>query len=325
MFPTSTHPRHEQIYRCDKYSDILKLSTVPDSIYITDHLGGFTKDFENSILDSLNSKAQNKICVYYDEIIDERVGINYPNLLFKFYFVSPKGRVFTSLENYNIHPELNFKNFLCSFNGSVHVSRILLVSILEKFGWFNPDYCSKHFQSDSKKISGFVADYVTSDQETIYNKFFSTSDDFNQTTHFFDKTNYDHAKNIHTLENKLTDSFLHLVSETMATTYYPHVTEKFLYSVITRGLYLAYAPPGWHEHVEKYYGFKRYTKLFDYSFDSIQNPIKRLVELMSMISKFSILSSDEWQDLYHLEQDTIEYNYNHYFSKDYQKYLAKYV
>ena len=57
--------------------------------------------------------------------------------------------------------------------------------------------------------------------------------------------------------------------------------------------------------------------MFDYRFDAIQNPVERLVELMTMISKFSVLSSDDWKDLYLLEQDTIEYNYDHYFSKDY--------
>jgi hypothetical protein len=107
---------------------------------------------------------------------------------------------------------------------------------------------------------------------------------------------------------------MHIVRETMATRYYPYETEKFLYSIVTRGLFLAYAQPGWHSHLEKYYGFKRYTKLFDYRFDDIQNPIERLVELITMISKFSCLSPAEWTDLYEIEQDTIEYNYDHYFS-----------
>jgi hypothetical protein len=110
----------------------------------------------------------------------------------------------------------------------------------------------------------------------------------------------------------------------MAASYYPFVTEKFLYSVVTRGLFLSYAQPGWHAHLEKYYGFKPYTKLFDYRFDTIENPVERLVELMTMISKFSVLSSDDWKDLYLLEQDSIEYNYNHYFSGDYLNCLKQY-
>ena len=110
----------------------------------------------------------------------------------------------------------------------------------------------------------------------------------------------------------------------MATSYYPFVTEKFLYSVVTRGLFLSYAQPGWHSHVEKYYGFKKYTKLFDYRFDNIENPVERLIELITMISKFEKLTPVEWHDLYLLEQDTIEYNYDHYFSGAYHEQLNKY-
>jgi hypothetical protein len=43
-----------------------------------------------------------------------------------------------------------------------------------------------------------------------------------------------------------------------------------------------------------------------------------------MISKFSVLSKDDWQDLYEIEKDAVEYNYDHYFGGDYLKCLAKY-
>ena len=65
----------------------------------------------------------------------------------------------------------------------------------------------------------------------------------------------DHAANIYNLENKLTQSFLHIVSETMATSYHPFITEKSLYSIITRGLFLTWGQPRWHAQFEKY-GFK---------------------------------------------------------------------
>ena len=110
----------------------------------------------------------------------------------------------------------------------------------------------------------------------------------------------------------------------MATSYYPFVTEKFLYSVVTRGLFLAYAQPGWYDYAEKYYGFKRYDRIFDYSFDQIKNPVKRLVKLIEMVSKFSKLSSADWKDLYLMEQDTIEFNYDNYFSGNYLRTLGTY-
>jgi hypothetical protein len=300
---------------------------LPEVIELIDHIGGYTSIKTNAILGKLNEIASNQkkiLVINYHSLIDQVIKTHYSNLHIKFDSDLQNRLNLNKFYDYNMHPTLNYKNFVCSFNGSPHVSRKLLVSILNKFGWFDPVYCSKNFSYDSTTVDGHVTDYILDEQCQVYNKFFLNSDKFNQTVYTFDYTRFDHANNIYNLENKLTESFLHIVSETIATSYYPFVTEKFLYSVVTRGLFLAYAQPGWHEHLEKYYGFKRYTKLFDYTFDTIQNPVQRVVELMSMISKFSVLSFDEWKDLYLLEQDTIEYNYDHYYSGNYLTKLKQY-
>jgi hypothetical protein len=207
----------------------------------------------------------------------------------------------------------------------------LLSSILENQGYFNPNYSSKNFTSSNDEILGHLSSLdLTEDEIELYDKFFKSTDEFNNTIYSFGHVRiewetYTLADNIYNLESKLTQSFVHIVSETMATSYYPFVTEKFLYSIVTRGLFVAYAHPGWHTHIEKYYGFKLYDKIFDYSFDSIQNPVKRLIKLIEMISKFSKLSVDDWRDLYFvLEKDTIEYNYNHYFSGNYLEHLKQF-
>lgn len=304
------------------------LCRLPTEIILEDHLNGFDQKFNNPILKTIDdySKANKKrTIVYYHQILDTPIKEKYSALDLRFNFANAHSMLWEQFESYNQHPEINYNNFVCSFNGSDHVSRKLLVAILERFGYFNSDYCSKNFVFTTNKLDGHITDYVIN-QDNFYRKFFITdnSDVFFNTVNSFGHVQYNHKQNIYNLESKITQSFLHIVSETMATSYVPFVTEKFLYSVVTRGLFLAYAQPGWHEHLEKYYGFKRYTKLFDYRFDNIQNPVKRLVELMSMISKFSILSIDEWKDLYEMEKDTIEYNYNHYFSQDYLKCLEKY-
>jgi hypothetical protein len=291
-------------------------------------MGGHRCDMTNSVLDHLNNIAgeqSKRLLIDYHSILDQTVTSHYPNLQINFDADFQNRIMLNMFINYNTHPEIDFANFVCSFNGSPHVSRKLLVAILEKFRYFNPDHCSKNFVFSEDKLDGHITHYVP-DQDNFYRKFFiaNNSDTFFNTIHSFGHVQYNHKQNIYNLESKITQSFLHIVSETLATSYYPFVTEKFLYSVVTRGLFLSYAQPGWHDHVEKYYGFKRYTKLFDYRFDNIQNPVKRLVELMSMISKFSVLSIDDWKDLYEMEKDTIEYNYNHYFSQDYLKCLAKY-
>jgi hypothetical protein len=292
-------------------------------VHLNDHLGGFDLNFRSTVLDRLSELVPDRpLTVTSEYIVNQQIKNNYSNFNFAL-CVDNHNRLIDRFREYNIHPDLKFKNFVCSFNGSPHVSRKLLVSIIKKLDWFNSEYCSKNFQFDSAIIDGHLGDFLLPDQHRFYNKFFmsSDSDNFFNTINSFGHVQYNHKQNIYNLEDKLTKSFLHIVSETMATSYYPFVTEKFLYSIVTRGLFLAYAQPGWHDYVEKYYGFKTYTKLFDYRFDTIQNPVERLVELMCMISKFSKLSVQDWHDLYLMEQDTIEYNYDHYFSNRYIEHL----
>jgi hypothetical protein len=296
-----------------------------DEIHTSDHIYGFNENYKNNTLDLINSVAstqRGRITVYTSYIFDNNVLQNYARLDFKYKLF----KLFDSLNDYRQHPVLDFQNFVCSFNGSDHVSRKLLVAILQRFGYFNMECCSKNFVFTVDKIDGHISDYLT-EHTQLYRKFFisSESEKFFNTVNSFGHVRFDHAQNIYNLEHRLTRSFLHIVSETMATSYVPFVTEKFLYSIVTRGLFLSYAQPGWHTHVEKYYGFKRYTKLFNYQFDSIQNPVERLVELITMISKFGKLSVDDWKDLYLLEQDTIEYNYDHYFSGNYLKTIQQYA
>jgi hypothetical protein len=312
-------------FNFNNYELIKHKIALPDNdIFIADHLGGFTKELSNPLFESLVEHNFLKT-VNLQYVVNQALKKRYESINIKFSAKLQNSINFTKHKNYTIHPELNYKNFVCSFNGSAHVSRKLLASILHRFNWFDAKYCSKNFSYTVNTLDGHISDYVA-DHNQFYRKFFiaDNSDAFFNTIYSFGHVRFDHANNIYNLENKLTESFLHIVSETMATSYYPFVTEKFLYSVVTRGLFLAYAQPGWHDHVEKYYGFRRYTKLFDYRFDSVQNPVERLVELVSMISKFSNLSSSDWQDLYLLQQDEIEYNYDHYFSGDYLTHLKKY-
>jgi hypothetical protein len=303
------------------YTDLYKNNITSQTLQVIDHMGGFDGNLKNTVLDYIQSNVDKKTTVLIDYIFESKIKNNYNLLDFKW----QDTWVNNCFNNYKVHPDINYTNFVCSFNGTDHVSRKLLVAILERFGYFNLDHCSKNFVFTVDKLDGHITDY-TDDQDNFYCKFFiaNNSDVFFNKVNSFGHVRFDHAQNIYNLEHKLTQSFLHIVSESLATSYYPFVTEKFLYSVITRGLFLAYAQPEWHAHLEKYYGFKRYTKLFDYGFDSIQNPVVRLVELMTMISKFNLLTPDDWKDLYQIEQETIEYNYHHYFSQDYLKCLAKY-
>lgn len=309
----------------DKFYNVNDYSKF-DSIVLLDHMDGFGPDLKHPLLDYLSDKNY-KNPIYTEYLFDNTVKNNYANLELVL-DVDIKDKILNKLLEYKSHTKVKIENFLCSFNGTGHVGRQLLTAILYKFGYFAKDYCSKNFVYSLDRLDGHIMSYCQG-HDRFYRKFFITNDSdtdvFYKTIYSFGHNRYDHANNIYTLENKLTTSFLHIVSESLATSYYPFESEKFLYSVVTRGLFLSYAQPGWHRHIEKYHGFKLYTKLFDYKFDSIKNPVERLVELITMISKFSKLSNDELYDLYLMESDTIEYNYDHYFSGGYLEQLKQHA
>lgn len=310
------------------YMQFEEIDKLPSKFVLRDHLGGFDQDLKNPLLSSLQSYAQAKNVRY--EIILTQVATQdlrdrYPNLDFLCDIEAHDSISFRYFLEYRCHPDHSYDHFVCSFNGAPHVSRQMLVSILHRFGWYDPHHVSKNFAYDVATIDGHLHQYVGQTQQRFYRKFFigANSEDFFQTINSFGYVRFDHKNNIFNIEKTLASNFLHIVSETLATSYYPFVTEKFLYSVVTRGLFLAYAPPGWHDHLERYYGFRKYDKIFDYRFDSIRNPVERLTELISMISKFSVLSSDDWIDLYEMEKDTVNHNYDHYFSRGYLRVLRE--
>jgi hypothetical protein len=303
--------------------DLRLIDNNISQVILPDHLGGFDQSMNCSVLETVNRLANGrKITVDTEYVFDQKVRDRYPNLNLRFSAELHDKLALSHFLDYREHPVNQFENFLCTFNGSPHVSRKLLVSILYNLGIFDTKFCSKNFKTTADIVDGHILDCV-GDNSQLYRKFFLSNniENFLQSEYSFDYQPYNHKKNIQTLEHRLTKSFVHLVSDTMATSFYPFYGEKFLYSVVTRGLFVSYSQPGWHSHLETYYGFKKYSKIFNYNFDEINNPVERLVELVSMLLKFKYLTPSDWNDLYNIESDTIEFNYDHYFSGRYLKKL----
>lgn len=296
---------------------------------IVDHLNGFDINLNNSLLNEINQIAQlteKKVIAFYEQILYDNVKEKYTNIDIKFdlnHFLT----YLSSFENFKFSDQpKKISNFLCSFNGSEHLSRKFLVSILNKNKMWNDDYCTKNFSYSWENLDGNIKEYLTDEEERFYNKFFlDYSSNFNEKIINISYEHCNNLKNLYYLESRLSQSFLNLVPETMATSYVPFITEKFLNSIVTKTIFITYGQPNWHQHLEKYFGFKLYNKIFDYSFDRIKNPIFRIVKLVEMISKFQHLSVSDWHDLYLIEKDTIDYNYDHFRSKNYIKNLAKFL
>jgi hypothetical protein len=308
-----------------KYNTNLKNINDSDPITVIDHLDGFSIDAKSSVLAEINLQTNECRTVHCEYIPNTEIKNNYSKLEIKF-------DINTWFQENNIsgiQPKLdhnkNITKFLCSFNNSGHIGRILLTSALNSYGYFDPETCSKNFVYRPDKILSSLHEEVRQ-QDQCYKMFFfqNNVEEFSSAKFIFGMPpGRDHGQNQEFLSPRIDKSFLHLVSETMATSYYPFVTEKFFYSVAAGNLFLAYAQPDWHDHVTHWFGFRQYNKIFDYYFDSIKNPVMRLITLMDMISKFSKLSLCEWNELYKIEQETIDYNYEHFASGRYLVHLHR--
>lgn len=295
-------------------------SDLGTEIQILDNINGFDRELKTEAFELIKHQT---LTVWTQYMFSDQVKVNYPNLNFKcdagFTNTTSSHHVLASLLPCNyISTHKDFKNFVCSFNGAHRPDRLFLTAILYKMGWFNSNYCSKNFSYSKQELdmnlSRIVAaqeyqSYITSDSGAAFQ--------FYQTIIGFDYVSWEHANNINILYNKINNSFVQLVGETLATSYHPFVSEKFIQPIVCKSLWVAYAQPGYYAYLEKYYGFKKYDKLFDYSFDSIEHPVERLVAIIKMLSKYANLSPAEWHDLYLTELETIEYNYNQYFSQNY--------
>ena len=322
------------------YEDLMLDELSPrfnTELNLSDHLGGFDSSGRNKILDSLLVK-EFKHHINLEYLLTEDIRKTYKDLDLHFSVEFKSNLDLIRYKEHTTHPEIDFKNFLCSFNRSQNMGRQLLVSILNKFKIFKPGYCSKFFEITDNRIFGYIQSFddMSDKEKLVYEKFFTTDDTFLKTK--YELSNIDPSKPtesgswlgkdycmelINNFQNKVTESFVYLASESVAEGYYPFFTEKFLLGVASRSLFITYGQPQWYAHLEKYFGFRKYD-IFDYSFDSIRNPVIRVVELVNMLNKFSNLSLFELHDLYLSEMDNIEFNYNHYFSDDYERHLKMY-
>lgn len=299
-----------------------------DSLRIIDHALGFDRNLRCSVLNQIHNQTLHRRTVATEYIFDHRVRDLYPKFDFVFDVNSwYQENGIENLQTFEHSPKKDLSVFACSFNNNPHIGRKLLTSAMHYYGFFNPETCSKTFTLNPYEVIGTLYDFV-GDRADWYKKFFDGKElnDFYQNRYVFGPmVSRDHSRNQQHLKSKIDKSFLHIVSETMPTSYYPFVTEKFLYSVVQKGLFVAHAQPGWHRHVFYYYGFRRYNKIFNYDFDLIQNPVQRLIAMLDMVAKFSKMSPKDWQDLYEVEKETIEYNFEHFVSGNYLKDLEKRV
>ena len=199
---------------------------VDKPILIHDHIGGFKSDYSNDFFDFLSEIEFSQTVITEYIFHNSEVLKKYKHLDLKFLANVKDKADIGALVNYKIHPNITYKNFLCSFSGSQQEGKLLLTALLHKFGLFDKNYCSKNFVCNYDNITGHI-DNLINKKNDFYYKFFTDDNDFLNNINSFNYDRFDHIKNINTLRNKITESFLHLVAETFSVSYYPFVTEKF--------------------------------------------------------------------------------------------------
>lgn len=73
----------------------------------------------------------------------------------------------------------------------------------------------------------------------------------------------------------------------------------------------------------KSFGYKTFDRWFDESYDSIDNPNLRYKFLLSEIKRLVALSDEQWVEMIHEMTPVLEYNYNHFLTKPYDRRITK--
>jgi hypothetical protein len=77
-----------------------------------DHANGFDQDIRNSFMDTL---ADLPVKLKTEYIVNDLVKSRYNNIQFEF-DLDFKIELFAPLQNYRVHPNIEYQNFICSFN-----------------------------------------------------------------------------------------------------------------------------------------------------------------------------------------------------------------
>lgn len=257
-----------------------------------DHLGGFDSAGYNKVLAGIPAGST----VYIEYNLPVHIKRQYPHIDIKFdsQLMVQNNFLKKYPAEYNPDPK-SIINFVCCFNHSYHTGREYLVAKLIENNWFDFDYCTK----------GFVLDEYPNTTDAYQRIHIVSGNDKN-----------DLESNLQTLAPMIQKSFVQIVSETVSESYIPFVTEKLLFPIANKTLWLAYAQPGWYQQVEQLWGFRKH-RCFDYSFDNIQDPVHRLDALIDVLRPFSTMSLEQWQSVYQHEQETIEYNFEWARSKQF--------
>lgn len=109
------------------------------------------------------------------------------------------------------------------------------------------------------------------------------------------------------------ESFLHIVTETCYWETKCHLTEKIFKPIVSRMPFVLLGCANNLAYLKEY-GFKTFDAWWDESYDTIEDPIKRLQAVVKIIKDISNLSNEELENMLVSMQSVLDHNYNLFYS-----------
>jgi hypothetical protein len=113
--------------------------------------------------------------------------------------------------------------------------------------------------------------------------------------------------------HQLTGSLLHVVTETVYYFDKLHLTEKIFKPIVAKRPFILVGAPGNLAYL-KSYGFRTFDKWIDESYDSEPDHYMRIELITREIEKLCSLTPQQLSELHADMMDTLEYNYNHFYT-----------
>ena len=92
-----------------------------------------------------------------------------------------------------------------------------------------------------------------------------------------------------------------------------HLTEKSLRPIACGQPFILAGTHGSLEYLRSY-GFKTFDGLIDETYDTVEDPVQRLEEIVREMQRIAKLDTQKKQSLYHKLKEIANYNKNHFFS-----------
>ena len=111
-----------------------------------------------------------------------------------------------------------------------------------------------------------------------------------------------------------TDSFWHIVTETVF--YYDklHLTEKIFKPIVSKQPFMLLAAPGNLAYLKRY-GFKTFDSIIDESYDNIQDPVLRTEAVVKQLCWYCALTLGEKTDIIQQLEPIIQHNFDHFYGE----------